>query len=466
MEKTKRKNVIFALIACAIILFGFFLRLKMLSVNLEFWHDESSLGLNLLKNGYLIYFKALDYAQAAPPMFLIWEKFLASTFGFKDIVIKITPFLFGGTSLILFYFFAKKFLNSGFAILLSLYLFAINTPLILYSSQFKPYGIEAFFTILIILIAMNLNFEKRNLKWAFLFAFIPWFSYASVFVLAAVNLIIFTKNIKTHFKNVILFFVPQAVSALILYLGVIKNCQNSEIMHLFWGKYFLSIKSFVPLFLNSFTQIFVSAKGVLVIMLAASFFIGAFLFYKKDKEKFAFLILPIIILMSASFLRFYPFGERLLLFLAPIYIILIIKPFDTILNKNKIPFLLLCLAFAFAIFYGSAKIKLTIPKEHGNAICNTVKTKSGKSDIFYIYPKRFTIRYYCSLNNTDVQFREIYDIENFAKNKTYWLVSLNNQEGYPKPLDNKELEAKMKKYGKFETYILPSGFLYRFLKIK
>ncbi len=466
MEKIKVKRAISALVICAAMLLGIFLRANMLLNNLEFWHDEASLGLNLLKNGYLIYFKTLDYAQAAPPMFLIWEKFLALTFGFKDIVIKITPFLFGCAALVLFYFFARRFLKSGFSILLALYLFAINTPLILYSSQFKPYIIEVFFTILIILVSMNLNFEKRNLKAAFLFSLIPWFSYASAFVLAAVNLIIFAKNIKTHLKNTVLFFAPQIVSALILYFMVVKNCQNSQIMQAFWEKYFLSAKTFMPLFLNSFTQVFVSAKGVLVVMLAISFVIGAILLYKKDREKFAFLILPYLALVAASFLKFYPFGERLILFLAPIYIVLVIKPFDMILNKNKIPFVLLCAGFAFAIFYGSAKIKLIIPKEHGNAICTTVKERSSKNDIFYIHPKRFTIRYYCKLHNTDVQFKEIYDIENFSKNKTYWLVSLSNQEGYPKPLDNKELEEKMKKYGKFETYILPSGFLYRFSKIK
>jgi hypothetical protein len=148
MENTKIKKIIFAITTCAIMFLGIFLRLKMLSANLEFWHDESSLGLNLLKNGYLIYFKTLDYAQAAPPLFLIWEKFLALTFGFKDIVIKITPFLFGNISLILFYFFAKKFLRARFSLLLSLFLFAINIPLILYSTQFKPYIIEVFLQFL------------------------------------------------------------------------------------------------------------------------------------------------------------------------------------------------------------------------------------------------------------------------------------------------------------------------------
>jgi hypothetical protein len=299
-----------------------------------------------------------------------------------------------------------------------------------------------------------------------LFAIIPWFSYASLFVLAAVNLTLFVKNLKTNLKNIIIFLTPQIISFLTLYFGVIKNCQNSEIMHIFWGKYFLSVKNFIPLFLNSFTQIFVSAKGILVVMLVAAFLTGAFLIYKENKEKFAFLILPIIILILFSFLKIYPFGERLLLFLAPIYLVIIAKSFDTILNKNKIPFILLCICFVFSIFFGSSNIKLAIPKEHGRAICQTIKDKGNKNDTFYIHPKRFTIRYYCRLNNVDVEFKENYDIENFTKNKTYWLVSLDNQEGYPKPLDNKELEAKMEKYGKFETYILPSGFLYRFLKMK
>ena len=196
MKRILKNAKFFHILLILIFALALFLRADMYVFNRPFWFDEAALAINVLDNSFPALFKELSYFQSAPPMFLFETKVLILLFGDSERVFRFIPFLASLLSLPLFYALSRYFLSNPFSRLFALFLFAINTNLIFYSGEFKPYALDVFALISFLLLVFIFKF-KKPLLCGVLFALMLWYSYASGIVALCVILVLLSLVIKT-----------------------------------------------------------------------------------------------------------------------------------------------------------------------------------------------------------------------------------------------------------------------------
>lgn len=326
------------ILLCLIIILGILLRSKGYLDNPSFWHDECGAAWNIKFKTYKELFGTLRFLQVAPPFFLATTKFLTHIFGYSEIVFRFIPFITGCLSIPAFYFLAKNALNKKMSILVAVFLFTINSRLVDYSFEFKPYGVDAFFTVILILLFSKLNLKNISYKkvstLGILLALCPWWSFVSVFTITAGFTVTIFKNIKDDWKQKALLILPFAISG-ILYLKIclLGNYTGTKMVH-DWQPYFVTLNPihFIKLLAESFRYLLSPVQTILFVLIL---FLWGILIYLKERSTAFFVAFgSFIFFLISSFLKIYPFGMRVIVFLIPIYILLMVKPIDLI-SKNK-----------------------------------------------------------------------------------------------------------------------------------
>lgn len=338
-----------------IFLLGVLLRLKGLLSNPSLWHDECALAWNIKYRSYGDFFGILRFMQMAPPFFMILTKLTTKIFGISDITLRILPFLAGCLSIIAFYFLAQKTLKNKPVVLLAVFLFVINKRMINYSFEFKPYSFDVLFAIICLLFFMNLDWEKLNAKKAALYGIllsvVTWFSFTSVFVIAGGILNLFFKGLKN--KKSLFTLYPLLFTLLIsglIYLKVylLNNYMGTHMVN-YWQDSFLSANPvmFLVLLINNIRYFFHPMPYVLFALIL--FVWGINIFYKEKSEFLKISVISFVLLVVASLLHIYPFSTRLILFLLPMFLLFMVKPFDLALcaKKTKLFGVLLLMVFVF-----------------------------------------------------------------------------------------------------------------------
>lgn len=342
----ERKNFLYYFCIFLIAALGVFIRLNVLRHNFSFWHDECALAYNIKFKSFLGLFSPLDFNQMAPPFFTLATKIMTKILGFSEYVFRIIPFLFGCATLPAFYVIAKKILEKKFSIIIAFALFALNTNLIKYSCEFKPYIFDVFFAIICLLFFLNVNLQaisrKKTLFYGAFLALCPWFSLPSIFVISAGLLVLFFKNL----KKTLLLIIPFALSLLIyLKIFILNNYSHSNYLLSFWDIAFLnkSANSIAYVLLITFDYLF---QPIRYTCLASIFLIFSFAVMFKQKTEFAKIsLLTLIFLLTASHFNIYPFASRLTLFIFPMLLLTLLKPLDFIAKNKKI------LSFILILFY-------------------------------------------------------------------------------------------------------------------
>lgn len=343
MTNALKKYGYFFLLALIFAL-GLILRLKGLFDNPSFWHDECSLGYNIIHKTYSGFFKPLTFYQIAPPFFMIMSKLCTQFFGVSDFVLRLTPFFFGIASLGLFFALATKVFQNKLTIILSTYLFAINQNLVNYSSEFKHYSCDVFCTLLCIYLFLKLLSKKVSLKktltYALILSILVWFSFVSVFAIAAGICALAIKQLKQKnfdLKPILILIVPILISLVLYSKFYLINTYitNHTGMEGYWQSGFIAknLSNLISLFAFNINYIFFPIKFILFAFL----FIlsGAYALTKKDSNLGLFLLLIIFFTCFASWLGIYPFQKRAILFLAPIFLIFVSASFELINPRNK-----------------------------------------------------------------------------------------------------------------------------------
>ncbi len=406
--KTFVKKYWYNVLVGLIILLGFAIRAKLLLTNPSMWHDECALAWNIKSKSALGLFGHLRFLQVAPPFFLIGTKLLTKLFGFSEIVFRITPFITGCLAIVAFYFLSKQVLNKKFSIVLALFLFTVNQNLINYSFEFKSYGMDAFFAILCLLFFTNLKLNKINIKKALLYgiplAIIPWFSFVSVFFLAGGFVYLFFKSYKSDWSKKLALTMPMLISGLIyLKIFLVTNYTESHMVNV-WEEYFVTANPilFFILFAKNLSYLFLPIKYVLFLIILL--FWGSTIYIKEKSSFFTISALSFIFLILASFLHIYPFAERLIVFLIPIFLLLMLKPLDKISSdkviKSAVTVLFILITFFPAImqtskFITTARIdRGESPREMMEFVASNLKPNdiifvSTSSDTEYAYYSSF-----------------------------------------------------------------------------
>lgn len=343
MEDRFKKELYYILGVFLVIMLGTYIRFKGYYSNPSFYFDESALVGNIETRNYVDLFKSLDYCQICPPLFLVLSKLSSEIFGALELSFRFIPFLFGCFSIVAFFFLAGEILKNKISVLFSLLLFAINIPIVIYSFTFKPYTVELFLTILLLLFFINLNLETLSLKKCLLFgvliSFVPWLGFSPVFIIAGGLLNMFFKNFKSSIRKKFCLSVPILLNGS-FFLGffLINYCKNNKDIFAVWSDFFKGFitldSSFFFLAKDNIQWLFgIKQSSVLFIILM---FLGAYILYKQKSEFLKISLISIVLMVILSFFHLYPFYQRFILFLLPILIILITKPLDVAIHKKNV----------------------------------------------------------------------------------------------------------------------------------
>jgi uncharacterized membrane protein len=318
---------------------GAALRLAQYASGRSLWLDESYLALNVLTKSYSGLVGQLDFAQGAPPGFLIATKLLVDAFGSSEYVLRIIPLGAGLLSLPLFHSVARRALAPATSNL-ALGLFVVAGGLIRYSSEFKPYEMDVAMTLLLVWAALALPWRTYNLRAGAVFALCGvvalWFSYAAVFVVAGVvTAVLLLAMHRREWRRVV-----QLVGASAMLLGTFAAVYFLAVRHLdrlqamFAGdsSYYMPLppRSLQDLrwFQHAASQLFTdkvalalpASVGLLAALLAI---VGAVALTSRCLLLLLTSGATLFFVLLASGLERYPWGGRFTLFLVPFIVLLI-----------------------------------------------------------------------------------------------------------------------------------------------
>lgn len=416
MKKIKnfdRKSFLLNLILVLIAVLGIFVRVKCYVANPSFWHDECALAWNILHKNYFELFHQLRFLQVAPPLFLILAKGLLEIFKtgnnifLTDMVLVSVPFCAGILSILVFYLISKEVLESKLAQIFALFLFVTNNKMIIYSCQFKQYSTDILFVLLTMLFFLKLNPEKISKKGLILsgiFSFLCiWFSFVTVFFWVSGFIWILCKRKGlNHFFSLVTPFIISCFLYAKAY--VFSNYSlNSAGMIGYWNTFFINkdFSNFWALFCHNISFFFFPIKfDIYVICLIIA---GIFAFLIKGKRNFLFIsALSFLFLIACAIFKYYPFAERLILFLIPIFIIFISKLFDFIDSKRKfVSFLIILICTVIVasqgIFFTNFALKEQFSKNSGAKEALAFLTKNlKKTDKIVVFEKTNSEYFYYS----------------------------------------------------------------------
>lgn len=308
--------IIWAICICSLLF-----RLYVYFKGFSFWGDEGALALNLINRNYLELFKGLDYLQVAPPMFLVMSKFLFID-SMRDFILRLIPLVSGIAAIPLFYNFLKDYTRNKKVIWASMFLFGVNLTAIFYCAQFKQYSLELLISVILISVFYKVIFQN-SFRWYYslIILLAPWFSLSSLLITGSYFLIVLFKSRKHLLKIYIPFFLSFVVFYF-LSLKSVSSC-NYEGMHNWWenGYGFLDFHHPTRLAVR-LGELFVSNNCTKIASVSAGGMVLLALINSIVKKNI-FIFLPIVLTFAASALQFYPLQARLILFLLPLFVIVI-----------------------------------------------------------------------------------------------------------------------------------------------
>lgn len=175
----------------ALLVLGVVARAVRYLLRFPLWPDEAFLAANLLDRGYLELMEPLDYAQVCPVLFLWLQWTVVKALGFSEYTLRLIPFLCGVGSLLLFRHVAGRLLK-GSALVLAVGVFAVAYPLVRYSSEAKPYGVDVLVSLVLLSLLVAWMRRPERTRWLWALAGVApvavGLSYPAVFVAGGIGL--------------------------------------------------------------------------------------------------------------------------------------------------------------------------------------------------------------------------------------------------------------------------------------
>jgi len=443
----------------------------------SFWLDEAALGLNISRS-FRELLLPLGNGQMAPILFLLTAKIPTVFLGISDYSLRIIPLLFGIGSLYIFFLISKKILNKTAAII-SLLLFILSDKIIYYTTEFKQYSTEVFFSVLLLYLFILITDTGLNLKRSILIGIIGiiaiWFSYPSIISLASITICFFYYFIKKKEKKSI---ISTGIIGLIWSLNIfaeyfyhilIKD-YRIEGMEYYWSYAFMpfppktssdflwlpkSIKDFfIYIYRNDsnlFSGKFPIIQDIFAYILITFFIIGIIYTLLKRKGHLSlFVLLTLFLAIAVSALKKYPFSERTILYIAPlIFCISAYGIWLTIRYLRKIhisiSIILLLFIFFFPILSGIYHLIEPTYKSEIKSVVNYYYENRMPGDKLYIEEYYLTQFYFYSdedsLDFTNDKDKEILEREISGNDRVWVIGSLGDLEKQGKLIDHYKIKT-------------------------
>ncbi|MBW3129024.1 glycosyltransferase family 39 protein [Hymenobacter profundi] len=341
---------------------GVALRLFHFFDNRSLWIDEVYVANSLIRMDFgRLAQPELEYEQKAPILFLWLCRLSVLLFGKQEMALRLVPLLCSLGALALFVPVSRRVLSPlGAAVAMGM--LALAPPLVYHSVEIKQYSAELLATVVALYLYLRFYTAQQwrpLLLWAVGGAALVWFSYASIFILMAIagalslwhlwhrdwprfwrQLVPFTAWLLSFALNYLLFTGRYTESGWLVYwfetLDAFMPVAATRAA-VRWPFYQLYMALDYPLGLLLDLRTLGSTLPRLVLRLVplGCLAVGAFVLFRRQRQLFLVLLFAILLTVVASALRKYPVYERLIVFLAPVFILFIASGCAAIGNRVK-----------------------------------------------------------------------------------------------------------------------------------
>ncbi len=287
------------------------------------------------------------------------------------------------------------------------------TPMIYYATEFKQYSGEMLATVVALACFQYGRTRLQRMRDVFLLgimgALLFWLSHSVVFVLAPVGILLLVGAVKENSRRkviqVVMLGAVWLISLTIVFRLSLSDISQNQILLDFWSGAFppsIQQPQALLLWLQRRGLMLFEVAGfalpglALVIVLA-----GGVSLARHDLLGILSLAFPFVFTLIAAAFRLYPFGTRLLLFLAPILFILLGIGLDVIielLKPRKLAFfgyLLIAMLLYHPLVEGLSNWRSPDMGEHiAPAIAYIAENWTAEDGIYVYYASLAAFRYY------------------------------------------------------------------------
>jgi MFS family permease len=409
----------------AIILLGVLVRVAAYLADRSLTLDESFIALNVERRSASGLLDRLDWNSAAPTAFLEIEKGFSAILGSSEHVLRAAPFVASLLGFLLFVKLADRVARPQ-AALLAILLFAGLPLAIAYAALVKPYSFDLLFVVALsamALSALSRDGSRSLVGLAILGAIAPAFSYASIFAVAAIAVVLVItaviENSPARRISWLLIIVGWSGLLLAWYLWH-EGSTVSDLQRSFGNEYIGSSTSirnaagaiWIVLGISRHSAHLGTTVAVIAIAGCAVFFLaGVVELARRQWQAPAILLLPGVSAAIASAAHFYPLTPRTLLFFAPALVICLAEGFVVVLGRARPPVLrgvVLALLTIVIVSETSAAVRGLSPLRRDDGIKPVLRTlaqRERRSDVLYLgYAAQYPFAYYlrCGCAGTSV----------------------------------------------------------------
>lgn len=327
-----------SLLASTILLAGLALRIWHFGSGRSLWLDEAMVATSIVGRDWYGLLQPLEYLQLAPIGWLFVEKFALEAIGGLELALRLPQFLFGVGSLAVFFVVARRYLGQvGFVVAIAI--FALASQFIYYSAEVKPYGVDIFFSVVLLFFSGRYFVDKAHVNGldisalAVLGTAAAACSFPSIIIMASFGCLLLLREILHRRFATAAFVAAVGLLWLVTYLWFLLNFSRSNTavlqdMSEQWSGGFAPLlptsKAELMWFATTGSDFFqyVFGKASTFIAIGASC-VGIWVLIRKRPWFAAAVLLPFVVAWLVSALQLYPISNRATLYLMPQLIMLV-----------------------------------------------------------------------------------------------------------------------------------------------
>ena len=323
------------LLVWVILLVGVGLRISQFAFDRSLFLDEAFVATNIRDRSYLELLQPLEFDQRAPAGFLFAVKLAWNVFGEADWVLRLVPLLAGVASLFAFRAVIARVLQPATQVL-AMILFAWAVPQIFYASDLKQYSTDVLMTLLAI--HAFLVTDGQRLPWSAVVhvglcgMLALLFSFPAVFVLAALGGCTAVAQISQRewprLGRLSAARIWWAIGCATFYFAQCQHFDPNPGWKSLWGDAFLpaslATKASWKWMASRLFHLVAIPGGIAPRVLAALLFLfGVLRWLQVHPLRAMWFLGPIVVTFMAALVNFYPFSGRVILFTAPLVVVIV-----------------------------------------------------------------------------------------------------------------------------------------------
>ena len=308
----------------------------------DVWHDEAAMIVNVVERTYLQLLQPLTYHEAAPPLFMWMQRWIAEHVGDGLWALRLVPFVASVGALLLLVP-ATRMLRDG-AAPVAMLLMACSPRLLWHSAEAKPYAVDVLIAtavIAVLIVTRHWPLARRITLLAAAAPAIVWSSYPGIFLVAGIALSLLTIALVERQRAGVVAFIALALVVTLAFLPLAAGpirAQRDEIIYAAWASTFLA--GWDPFtvavwlgraMIGIADYCFRPLGGLLIVPIA--FGIASFV-RRGDAAIVAAMLAPLALAAIAGITKQYPFaGARVMIWALPALALLAAEGVGAIVSR-------------------------------------------------------------------------------------------------------------------------------------